>query len=746
MARSGVLRPWVVVVAAVLVATVLVLALTGLAEAASSSSGAPGAPGGPAVWTPADKDGFGTSTTTASKVWYTLSNGELTEVYYPNLGTPSVRDLQFIVSDGKTFAERETEATNQQVQLAGDGRALEYRQINTDKNGKYRITKTYVTDPARSTVLLDVTFESLSGKPYQLYALYDPALNNGGGNDTATSKGGQLLATDGNVASALVGAPKFEQGSSGYLGTSDGWTDLKNDYTMDWDYGSASTPGNVVQTARTTLTGLSGSQHLTLALGFGGTTSAALNQAQGTLANGFQNAQTDYKAGWDKYLSSLKGVPQSASGLRSTYQVSVMTLAAHEDKANPGAYIASPTMPWVWGTDSQVTPEEDRPLDYRGEDETSGAYHLVWSRDLYQIATALLAAGDRAGAERALTFLFERQQKSDGSFPQNSTVDGTEHWTNVQLDEVALPLVLAWQLGRKDGMTYRNHIKPAANYIVANGPQTPQERWENQGGYSPATIGAEIAGLVCAADIARANRDPSTANKYLKTADDWRAKVDSWTATTNGPYSSRPYYLRLTKDGNPNVGTTYNIGDSGPDNVDQRAVVDPSYLELVRLGIKRWDDPVVRNTMGVVDAQLGVGTPNGTFWHRYNFDGYGEQADGSPWDVGFPAGSQATLGRIWPIFAGERGEYELLAGDSASSRLQSIADSGNEGYMLPEQVWDGNLPTGQPGFTKGEGTFSATPLAWTHAQFVRLAWSIQDGRPVEQPQIVACRYTGNCPN
>ncbi|HEX8933595.1 MAG TPA: glycoside hydrolase family 15 protein, partial [Pseudonocardiaceae bacterium] len=199
----------------------------------------------------------------------------------------------------------------------------------------------------------------------------------------------------------------------------------------------------------------------------------------------------------------------------------------------------------------------------------------------------------------------------------------------------------------------------------------------------------------------------------------------------------------LTKDGNPNAGTTYNIGDSGPDNVDQRAVVDPSYLELVRLGIKRWDDPVVLNTVGVVDAQLGVGTPNGTFWHRYNFDGYGEQADGSPWDVGFPAGSQATIGRVWPIFAGERGEYELLASGSASSRLQSIANSGNEGYMLPEQVWDGNPPAGQP---EGEGTFSATPLAWTHAQFVRLAWSIQDGRPVEQPQIVACRYTGNCPN
>jgi glucoamylase len=261
---------------------------------------------------------------------------------------------------------------------------------------------------------------------------------------------------------------------------------------------------------------------------------------------------------------------------------------------------------------------------------------------------------------------------------------------------------------------------------------------------------------VCAADIARANRDPSTANKYLKTADDWQAKVDTWTATTNGPYSPQPYYLRLTKDGNPNAGTTYNIGDSGPDNVDQRAVVDPSYLELVRLGIKRWDDPVVRNTMGVVDAQLGVGTPSGTFWHRYNFDGYGEQADGSPWDVGFPAGSQATIGRIWPIFAGERGEYELAAEgqaaiDSASMRLADIAETGNDGYMLPEQVWDDNPPScvgDRCTFPKGEGTFSATPLAWTHAQFVRLAWSISspDGRPVEQPEIVACRYTRNCSN
>src|SRR5215216_4464903 len=443
MARSGVLRPWVVVVAAVLVASCLVIALTGLAEAASSSLSAPGAPGDPAVWTPADKDGFGTSTTTDSKVWYTLNNGELTEVYYPDLGTPSVRDLQFIVSDGQTFAEREAEATNQQVQLV-DARALEYRQINTDKDGKYRITKTYVTDPARSTVLVDVTFESLDGNPYQLYAFYDPSLSNDGMDDTASSQNGQLLASDGKVASALVAAPQFDQISSGYKGKSDGWIDLQRNYKMDWSFGSASKPGNVVQTAKTTLTGLEGSRDLTLALGFGSNASGALNTAQTTLASGFDSAQMSYQADWHNYLGS-KSVPQSASGLQTTYDVSLMTLAAHEDKTYRGAYIASPSMPWVWGG---VGANGNRLLDNRGADDSSGAYHLVWSRDLYQIATALLAAGDDEGAERALTYLFERQQKPDGSFPQNSYVDGTQRWENVQLDEVAFPLVMAWQLGK----------------------------------------------------------------------------------------------------------------------------------------------------------------------------------------------------------------------------------------------------------------------------------------------------------
>jgi len=717
------------------VAIAIVISLLGLTATASAQP-APGAPGETATWTPADKDGFGTSTTTASKVWHTLEHGRLTEVYYPDLNTPSVRTLDFAVSDGKTFVQRDSDAAQRSVRLL-DSRSLTYRQINVQP-GRFRITKTYVSDPARNTLVVRVRFESLTGKPLQLYALYDPGLGNDGMDDSGTSAGKALLASDHGspVASALIASPAFSKVSNGYLGTSDGWTYLQ-DFRMDWSYSSAP-DGNLVQTARTRLTGLKKRRQLTLALGFGPARMSALAAAGASIARGFADVRAAYQAGWHSYLDGLRGIPSSAATQAETYNVSVMSLAAHEDKTYRGGYIASPTMPWVWGT---------------GLENPSGAYHLVWSRDLYQIATALKAAGDTAGANRAVDYLFNRQQKPDGSFPQNSTVDGTPHWGNLQLDEVALPIVLAWQLGRNGATLYHDHIKKAADFLVSypGAPFSPQERWENQSGYSPGTIAAEIAGLICAADIARHNGDTASATHYEQIADDWQSHVQGWTASTNGPYAPRPYYLRLTKDGNPDAGTTYNIGDSGP-TVDQRKVVDPSFLELVRLGVKPANDAVIRNTLSVVDAQLASGQPDGRyFWHRFNFDGYGEKKDGSQWDIGFPSNptedwaNNTTIGRNWPIFGGERGEYDLLTGDStaARARLGEMADAGNDGHLIPEQIWAPDFPpAGQPGFPLGEGTFSATPLAWSHAQFVRLAWSIDAGRPVEQPSIVAARYAG----
>jgi glucoamylase len=200
--------------------------------------------------------------------------------------------------------------------------------------------------------------------------------------------------------------------------------------------------------------------------------------------------------------------------------------------------------------------------------------------------------------------------------------------------------------------------------------------------------------------------------------------------------------LRVTKDGHPNRGTTYNIGDSGPSNVDQRKVVDPSFLELVRLGVFPASDATIRNSIKVVDEKLSYSTANGRFWHRASFDGYGEQNTGGPWLLGSPDDSGITHGRGWPLLNGERGEYDLAAGKVglAADQLMAMSKTANSGGMLPEQVWDHHAPGGRPGFAPGTPTFSATPLAWTHAQFIRLARDIAVGRVSEQPAVVARRY------
>ncbi len=691
-----------------LAAMTLVL-LVSVAPTAGAAGTAPGAPGSVANWTEGDKDGFGSATRLASKVWFTLDDGEMTEVYYPDLGTPSARNLEFVVSDGRSFTETERADARHRVQLI-DRRSLTYRQVNTARSGRWRMTKTYVTDPAQAAVLVDVEFESLTGRPYRLYAIYDPGLSNGGDDDSGISEDEALIAFDDRAASALVTAPSFRRASSGFKGASDGWTDLGDDHRMDWTYRSA-LDGNVVQTGETALTGLRGNRKMQLALGFGEAGGEASAVARRSLRGGFERAARSYADGWHDYLEELKR-PRSVAGMETTYDVSLMVLAAAEDKTYRGGAIASPSMAWVWGN----------LVNY------SGPYHLVWSRDLYQAATAQLAAGDREAAERALDYLWERQQKPDGCFPQNSNLDGSPHWPNLQLDEVSYPVVMSWQLRRFDAGTFA-HVQRAIGCILQNGPDS-QERWENAEGYSPATIAAEIAALVTGADIARRNGDAAAAASWLETADAWRANLERWTLTTNGPLAGHPYYVRLTVDGNANAGTEYTIADGGP-TVDQRSVVDPSFLELVRFGVKPADDPHILSTLSVVDRELSELTPNGRFWHRYNHDGYGETASGGP----FPGTLEDRgIGRLWPIFAGERGEYELAAGRPARHRLASIAATANEGLMLPEQVWEGS----------GEGTLSATPLAWTHAQFVRLAWSIDAGGPVEQPSIVACRYTKEC--
>ncbi|MEV7623962.1 glycoside hydrolase family 15 protein [Actinoplanes sp. NPDC089786] len=666
-----------------------------LPAAPASQDQAPGAPGVDEQYLPADKAGFGTATGTRSKVWFTVQKeGGLGEIYYPRIDSPSARALEFMVADRRGHAVRVNEAATVRTTQT-DPRSLSYRQTFTEKHGRWRLTASYVADPARPAVLVDLR---LSGDATSLYAIYDPALGNTRGNDSGRAADGALIATDGANRSTMTASNGFLKASNGFRGVSDGWTDLA-DGRMDWQY-TAAGPGNLVQTAEVR-------KSTTLAIAFGDATGPAAD---------FDRTAKAYADGWHRYVDRLRKPPSSLRGEpeRQLWRTSAMVLAAAEDKTHRGAYVAAPAMPWAFG-----------------RDDPSGPYHLVWARDLYQIATGLIAAGDTAGANRALDHLFDVQQKPDGSFPQNARVDGTPVWEGLQLDEVALPIVLAHQLGRYDTWA---HVKKAADFLLAypDAPWTPQERWENQSGYSPATIAAEIAGLVCAADIARRNGDAGRGRRYLTTADTWQARVKEWTVTTNGPYSAKPYFLRLTKDGKPNLGTTYTIGDSGPSNVDQRRVVDPSFLELVRLGVLRKTDPAIVNTLRVIDERLGVRTPHGMFWHRASFDGFGEKRDGSQWDYGLPDDSRLTLGRAWPLLTGERGEYDLNP-----ARIRTMASAAGPGSMLPEQVWDGRPPTR---YEIGTPTFSATPLTWAHAQFLRLARNVEAGRVTEQPAVVARRY------
>src|SRR4051794_3951474 len=697
-----------------------------------SRAAAPGGPGHQATWTEADKTGFGTSRSRASHVWFTLQQGRTSEVFYPDLSTPSVRSLELVVT-GPGFTDRESSDMRHRT-TRPDPRSLRFRQVDTDRQGRYRVVETFVTDPRRDAVDVAIRFTSLDGGRYRVYALYDPSLDNTGMDDHGRTAGHTLVASDQHVSSALVARPAFGATSTGYLGTSDGWTDLKKDQRLDHTYGHAG-PGNIVQVGRITgLTGRAGHRAARLSLGFGSSAATARRTARAARSTAFGTTQRRYDAGWHAWVRSLKRVPASAVGVRRQYLASALVVAAAEDKRHPGAFIASPSAPWVWG-------DEVKDLS-----SPSGAYHLVWSRDAYQFGTALWAMGDKAAARRIVHWLFTTQQKPDGSFPQNSDVTGKPVWTGLQLDEVALPIVLAHLVGSDSSGTYR-HVRKAADFLVGyvdpltgrHAPFTPQERWENQSGYSPNSIAAEIAGLVCAADLARHHGDRASARRWLKVADRWQAHVKKWTVTTNGPLSSHPYFLRLTKNGKPNTGLKYAIGDGGPKAVDQRKVLDPSFLDLVRFGILRPHDRAVRSSLAVIDRKLEVHTPNGAFWHRSSFDGYGETRSGKEWTI-TDSGTHTTLGRVWPLLSGERGEYAVTAGQRAERYLRSMARASGPSDLLAEQAWDRRPPSGRACCRPGHGTRSATPLIWSQAALVRLAWTIQGGRPVDQQPVVARRY------
>jgi glucoamylase len=363
-------------------------------------------------------------------------------------------------------------------------------------------------------------------------------------------------------------------------------------------------------------------------------------------------------------------------------------------------------------------------------------------------AAAMLAAGDCTTPLRALIYLSVSQQEN-GGFAQNFWIDGDPYWRGVQLDEVAFPILLAWRIGREKALQdfdpYPMVLRAAA-YLIRHGPLTPQDRWEEVSGYSPSTLASNIAALICAAYFARERRDEATAKYLEEYADFLECHVESWTVTTEGtllPGVAR-HYLRILPERahnhrheeDPNKGSI-SLANRPPGarrDFPAKEIVDAGFLELVRYGVRRPHDPLIVDSLRVVDAVLKVETPFGPCWRRYNHDGYGQRDDGSPF-VGW------GRGRVWPLLTGERGHYELAAGHDAKPFILAMERLASSAGLLPEQVWDG--PDHPQAFMyRGRPTGSAMPLMWAQAEYIKLLRSYRDGEIFNLIADVAKRYLG----
>jgi glucoamylase len=690
-----------------------------------------GHPGIPPRWTSSSKEGVGTAYSTASRVWFTISHGILNEVYFPTIDRPQIRDLQFLITDGETFFHEEKRDLSSEINYI-EQHTLGYHVVNSDPAGRYRINKEIIADPHQPCVLIHAKIE---GKPewlcrLWLYVLLAPHLETSGWGNSAQrlSVAGKdiLVAWKGRTYLALGANAGFSKTSCGYVGSSDGWQDLKDNFHLDWEFDRAE-DGNVAVIGQIDI---SRDKEFTLGLAFGEGLHAAVSTLTQSLSIPYSDHRKRYIDQWHRVCCDIRSLDKYAGDRGRLYRISHSLLLEHEDKTFAGALIASASIPWG---------------EAKG-DEDVGGYHLVWTRDMVNSVTGLLACGDKVTPERALVYL-ACSQRADGGFPQNFCLDGTPYWNGIQLDEVAFPVILAWRLWKAGAVKEFDPypmVKSAAAFLIRQGPMTQQDRWEENSGYSPSTLAATIAALICAADFARSRGEPEPAQFLEEYADFLESHIETWTVTTQGcllPEIPRHYIRILPTDMNdhapkedPNSGmlAVRNQAFGAPWEFPAKDIVDAGFLELVRYGIRKPGDSLIEDSLRVVDAVLKADTPFGPSWRRYSRDGYGQRPDGGPFE-GW------GTGRVWPLLTGERGHYELAAGRDVRCYIRAMEGFASKGGMLPEQVWD-EPDRPEIGMYLGKPTGSAMPLMWAHAEYIKLLRSVADGQVFDLIPIVADRY------
>ncbi|MBR9727131.1 glycoside hydrolase family 15 protein [Shewanella intestini] len=728
-----------------------------------------------------------------SKVWFSVAQGILTETMYGLIHNAQLKELQFIIT-GKDFVDTEkkdTITTIEYLHQDDQGRplSLAYKIINRDTEGKYQIEKHIFTDPNRHSLMMKVIFTAYEeGITPHLYA--NPHIDNSGANDIAFVEGNALIAHTAEQDSSfmtITSDTQFVKAQAGFVGRSDGLVDLQDNGQLDNLYQTTSldrkTVGNVALTAQ--LPSLTVNQPLTInvAIGFGDNQQQSMAAATQSLLTGYDAVLSAYlgndkQLGWQDYLASLTPLNDMAVNTADNGQLlyaSALVLKAQEDKTHAGALIASLSNPWGDTVSAKVG---------------STGYKAVWPRDFYQCAMAFLAMGDTQTPKVAFEYLKKVQvsqqtpdyQGTNGWFLQKTHVDGQIEWVGVQLDQTAMPIMLGWKLWQAGVFTdaeistwYHQMLKPAADFLVNGGkvkldwndvtitpPHTQQERWEEQAGYSPSTIASVIAGLVAASDLAKLAGDDQ--QQYLAIATKLKQQLAATTITTQGGLNSaidnQAYYLRISPNGNPNTNTPL-LDNNGKPGIDQRQILDAGFLELVRYGVTPATDSVIKNSVKLIDntdlehnlrvkyefvAKDGSTVPG---YRRYGNDGYGEDTQTGNSYAENGSNTIDQRGRVWPFFTGERGHYELALAKATnqlnqqskqqliSTYVQGMETFANAGLMLPEQAWDGVGHPTRYQYKLGDGTNSATPLAWTHAEYVKLVRSMTDEQVWDFYPIVA---------
>jgi glucoamylase len=677
------------------------------------------------TWSPSAKDAVGTALGT-SRLWFTIAQGIVTEVYYPRPDIPQLKDMGFIVSDGAGFwVELKRNGDYTVEWLDGHLPAITI----THRHSRFTLKLEICADPVRDVLLIRYALYGDAGLTLHVLAaprIGEDVLNNQAWADAWEGHpllwaeqgpfGLALLAADSAGASAML------QRSVGSVGMSDGWQDFARSGRMTGHYAAAG-PGMVAMTAELSPLG-------TLALGLASSREAAATLALQSLANGFDACWNATAKNWRQWHAGVTEPPALSSVLPPDalrlFRRSITTIKAHEDRTFPGAYVASLSVPW-------------------GEASTSrGGYHLVWARDLVETAGALLALGCVEDARQVLSYLMATQQ-ADGHWLQNQWLGGKPFWQGIQLDETAFPVLLAAALADRNALADLNvasMVHKALRFIADVGPVTCQDRWEEDTGVNTFTVAVVVAALVEGSQFL----DGRAADCALLIADAWNARLEDWTWAADTSLARTlgvpGYYMRsapkdvLVHDGEKHEGLLIkNRADNADVPADEQIAID--CLQLLRFGLRDARDPPMAASIEAIDKALRVDTPQGPVWHRYNGDGYGEHADGSPFNG-------AGIGRGWPLLVGERGHAALLAGEDALPYLAAMSRMTGPGGMLPEQVWDTDPLPGR-GLAPGRPSGSAMPLAWAHAEFIKLALSLVRGAPVDRPSRTWARYGGKRP-